>query len=251
MRRLARVLGSILLVVVLLLVVTREALDAPRPVAGPGPDGDALARRMEAAVNVEAWEKTGAVTWVFAGSHRHLWDRVRGLDMVTMGQDRVLVDLGKQVGRAFHGGRPVEGRRGEKLVAKAYAAWVNDSFWLNPVVKVFDEGVSRAAVVPAGEDTEKEGLLVSYSSGGLTPGDAYLWLLGPDGTPSAWRMWVSVIPIGGVKASWEGWITLATGARVSTRHQMGPVTLELSEVAGAATLEELVRGPDPFAPMMQ
>jgi hypothetical protein len=251
MRRLARVLGSVLLVVVLLLLVTREALDAPRPVAGPGPDGDALARRMEAAVNGEAWQKTGAVTWVFAGAHRHLWDRERGLDSVTMGEDRVLVDLGKQVGRAFHGEEPVEGRRGEKLVARAYAAWVNDSFWLNPVVKAFDEGVSRAVVVPTGEDAGKAGLLVSYSSGGLTPGDAYLWLLDPDGTPSAWRMWVSVIPVGGVRASWEGWTTLATGARVSTRHQMGPATLELTEVAGASTLAELAPGPDPFAPLFQ
>jgi len=251
MRRLARVLGSGLLVVVLLLLVTREALDAPRPVAGPGPGGDALARKMEAAVNVEAWRRTGAVTWVFAGSHRHLWDRERGLDMVTMGEDRVLVDLGRQVGRAFNGDEPVEGRRGEKLVEKAYAAWVNDSFWLNPVVKAFDEGVNRAVVVPTGEDAGKEGLLVSYASGGLTPGDAYLWLLEPDGTPSAWRMWVSVIPVGGVRASWEGWITLATGARVSTQHRMGPVTLELSEVAGAATLADLAPGPDPFAPMMQ
>lgn len=246
-RRLLRALGVLLIVLVGSVFFAGVAFDAPRPAATPGPEGDRLAERMMAAVNAEAWAKTGAVTWVFAGRNQHLWDRERGLARVRWGDTSVLVDLGKQVGRATRGGHPVEGRAGERLVERAYAAWINDSFWLNPVVKALDEGTSRAVVVPTGEDAGREGLLVQYASGGLTPGDAYLWILGPDGTPVAWRMWVSVIPVGGVRASWEGWITLSTGARVSTRHALGPVALELSEVAGAATLSELVQGEDPFA----
>jgi hypothetical protein len=100
-------------------------------------------------------------------------------------------------------------------------------------------------------DDGTRGLLVSYASGGVTPGDAYLWIVGDDGLPRAWKMWVTVIPIGGVQASWERWITLSTGARVATRHAMGPITLELTDVEGASTLGELEPGDDPFAALVE
>ncbi len=61
--------------------------------------------------------------------------------------------------------------------------------------------------------------------------------------PTAWRMWVHVIPIVGLAASWEQWATLSTGAKVSTLHRIGPVTMQLTDVAGAATLSELLRYP--------
>nr|MBK7066096.1 hypothetical protein [Deltaproteobacteria bacterium] len=57
-------------------------------------------------------------------------------------------------------------------------------------------------------------------------------------------MWVSIIPIGGLEASWEGWTRLSTGALVATRHQMGPKRMELRDVAGAETLAALVPGAD-------
>jgi hypothetical protein len=58
-------------------------------------------------------------------------------------------------------------------------------------------------------------------------------------------MWVSIIPIGGLEASWEGWIQLSTGAWVSTVHEVGPMTLTLTDVKGAASVMELL-GEDPF-----
>lgn len=250
MRRPLRVIGAAALALVALLFTARLVLSAPRPDATASAEGDALALRMAAAVNQQAWEGTGAVRWTFAGKNQHLWDRARGLDRVTWGDTVVLVDLSKQQGRVTRDGQPLTGSKADRLVAKAYAAWINDSFWLNPVVKAMDGGTTRAVVTPTDEDAGRTGLLVSYSSGGLTPGDAYLWLLDENDRPVAWRMWVSVIPVGGLRATWEGWTTLSTGAMVSTRHAMGPVDLELTDVAGAATLAELEPGPDPFAPLM-
>lgn len=248
MKRLLRFSAALLALLVLVALGARVALSEPLPQATFGPDGDALARRLEAAVNAEAWAGTGAVAWTFAGRNEHLWDRTRGLARVRWGGHEVLVDLGKVQGRAWNDGEELHGKKAEKLVKKAYAAWVNDSFWLNPAVKVFDAGTSRAIVPLDGEDAGRSGLLVQYDAGGLTPGDAYLWVLGPDDLPVAWRMWVSVIPIGGARASWEGWTTLATGAKVATTHEMGPVTLKITALRGASSLNEL-ENPDPFLPL--
>ena len=244
MRRLLRVLIVAALIIALLLGVATVAFGHPRPDAAPGPEGDAVAVRMTEALGQAAWDQTGAVSWTFA-SNSHLWDRTRHYSQVSWGETRVVVDLETQQGRAFHGDQEITDRRAVRLVKKAYAAWVNDSFWLCAPFKANDPGTNRAAVPVEGQD----GVLVSYSSGGLTPGDAYLWLLGPDGVPTAWRMWVSVIPVGGVEASWEDWVTLPTGARLATTHRLGPATLRLGDVRGAATLAELAPGPDPFAPL--
>ena len=35
----------------------------------------------------------------------------------------------------------------QKAIDTAYAYWINDSFWLNPLVKLFDDGVERALLV--------------------------------------------------------------------------------------------------------
>ncbi len=135
-------------------------------------------------------------------------------------------------------------------MATAYAAWINDSFWLNPVVKLRDEGVTVSLVQVERAAGPARGRLVEYASGGLTPGDAYLWIVGDDGRPIAWQMWVSVLPIGGAEATWSGWTELDTGAWVSTAHAMGPVHVALTGVAAAPTVGELEPGPDPFAALL-
>lgn len=214
-----------------------------RPVGVVGPDADARATRMIEAVDGEAWRATGAVRWTMLG-HTHLWDRERNLARVAFSGKEVWIDLHAKHGVAVQNGERLDGAAREKALEKAYAWWVNDSFWLNPVVKAFDEGTTRATV---GDN----GLLVAYSSGGLTPGDAYLWWLDEQGRPERWQLWVSVIPIGGATIGWEGWTQLSTGAWVATRHPAGPGAFELTDVAGAATLAELEPGDDPFAVLFE
>lgn len=219
----------------------------PTPAAGTSAeDADALAREIERAVGAEAWAQTGAVQWTFAGRNEHLWDKERHLARVRWKDTEVLLDLTRRDGQATVKGEPVYGDEAAELFEDAWARWANDSFWLNPLVKLFDEGTSRA-IVPL--DGGGQGLLLTYSSGGVTPGDSYLWILGEDGRPTAWKMWVSVIPVGGVETSWEGWQQLSTGAWVSTAHKGLGLTLEVTGVQGAATLAELTGGADPFAPL--
>ena len=229
-------------------VVLFSALRPPVPAGEAGPAAEALARQLVAAVDGDAWERTGAVRWTFAGRHHHLWDRQRHWARVRWDDVEAQVDLNTRRGQAWRDGQLLAPDEAAPLIEEAWKHWVNDAFWLNPVVKIFDPGTERRL---ARQKDGTTGLLVSYSSGGNTPGDSYLWLPGPDGLPAAWRMWVSIIPIRGLRASWENWITLATGARVATRHRILVFDLELEGVAGAETLSELDPGPDPFASMAQ
>ena len=221
-------------------------LSKPLPKGQTGPAADELARTIEKAIDKDAWARTGAVKWTFAGRNQHLWDRQRNLDRVAWGDAYVLCDLSKQTGVAFSKHVRVGGEAEKKLVAKAYAAWINDAFWLNPLVKLFDDGVTRRVVT---EPDGTPGLLISYSGGGLTPGDSYLWLL--PGSPAsaplrprAWRMWVSVLPIKGVENSWDNWTQLASGAWVATRHQVAKtsIKLEMTDVARHRDLERTGAG---------
>jgi hypothetical protein len=217
----------------------------------PGADADALAHRMERAVDAEAWARTGAVRFVFRGETRHLWDKARGLDRVELlARDEViLLDVGKKSGRAWRKGQEVtEPAARQKLVDKAYQRFCNDTFWFNPIVKLFDEGVTRTRVV----DERGESLIIHYASGGVTPGDTYHWLVGPGDLPRAWRMFVKILRIKGLETSYEDWTTLPTGAKVSRlRRAFGLTAVRFTEVAGAATLAELTPGADPFAAIVE
>ncbi len=215
-----------------------------RPAGAAGAEADAMARAVMEAADVAAWRRTGAVRWDYAGRQRHLWDRRRHLAQVFWSDIEVIVDLNSLKGRAWREGQEVTGAEAEALIDKAHGHWINDAFWLNPLDKLMDPSASRGVVV--GEDGQKR-LLVSYSGGGRTPGDAYLWRVGQEGLPDQWQMWVSILPVGGVEATWERWQTLSTGARVSTLHQTPILNLELTDVAGAADLATLLAGAeDPF-----
>lgn len=221
-----------------------KMISKPKPQGQPGPAADELAMKMMRAVNHQAWEATGAVSWNFGNRQEHLWDRKRHLALVRWEKNEVWINLSNRTGKAVKEGKVLSEKKARKLLDQAWSHWANDSFWLNPVSKAFDEGVERSLV-----ETESEGpaLMVSYTKGGDTPGDAYLWYLDQAGLPVRWQMWVTIIPVGGAEATWENWTTLDTGVKVSQKHELPVFTLELLDIKAASTLEELVPGPDPFA----
>ena len=212
-----------------------------------GLKADGLAREMMAAVDTRAWEQTGAVRWTFAGRADHLWDRRRGFARVEWSDARVLIDLDRRIGRAFVDAREVEGEGARELLDAAHAKWTNDAFWLNPIAKIFDPGTEREVI--RRRETGERGLLVRFTSGGRTPGDAYLFWIAGRGAPIRWQMWTSNLPVAGASATWEGWIQLKTGARISTKHETGLIAIELTGVEGAFTLAGLEQ-PDPFAELL-
>lgn len=248
--RFLKILAAILFGLVILLMGLAWYASDPRPEGVGGPAADAMAAKMEAAVNKDAWERTGAVTWSFFEEHHYVWDRTRDVVEVKWGDTRVLLRTADKTGLVYGKDGAITGADAESALTRAYGFWINDSFWLNPVAKLRDPGVTLSIVT---EDDGQEGLLVSYGSGGVTPGDAYLWNIDPDGLPIRWRMWVSIIPIGGITTTWENWIKLSTGALIATEHEAGGRVLTfLTNVAGAETLEGL-EGVDAatFAPLFQ
>jgi len=232
-----KILGAILILGIVGIAVAIYSMNEPRPEGIAGPEADALARSMEAAVNKEAWDRTGAIRWSFFDQHHYVWDRRRGLVDIRWGDSRALFHTADQTGRVWRQGKEQSPEDAAEGIKTAYAYWINDSFWLNPVVKFFDPGVERSLVEL---DDGRRALLVTYTSGGVTPGDAYLWIPGPDGLPAAWQMWVQIIPIGGIEVTWEGWKELSTGAKVSTEHEgWGRLMTFITNVEGAEDLDAL------------
>lgn len=235
----AVVLGGLIILTIVVGAVAHE----PRPDRGEtGPVAEAVADRMERAVDAEAWSRTGAIGFRFFGNS-HLWDKERGLSRVRWDDTEVLQHLDRRAGIAIVEGEVVHGARRDALIESAYQRFCNDTFWLSAHFKARDDGVTRSVVPLEGD---REGLFVEYASGGSTPGDAYLWVVGDDGLPREWQMWVSVLPIGGIRATWEDWITLPTGARIATMRRIGPFDLPIEDVEGGASWADIEPGTDPF-----
>lgn len=244
-RRIVIGCGGTILVAVGAAAFALFAVDEPRPPGEPSAEAEAVVDRVERALNREAWERTGAVAFTFSiTGTRHLWDRSRHLARVRWDDLEAQVALDDPSrGVAFRGGTRLGGSEARSVVRTGWERFINDSFWLCAPFKMRDPGTSRALTTIDGEPW----LLVSYASGGVTPGDAYAWRIGEDGTPIAWRMWVQVLPVGGAEARWEDWTTLPTGARLARRRVAGPATIEMRDLEAAETLAQLEPGPDPFA----
>ena len=54
---------------------------------------DTWAKKIEQAINKDAWDKTDIVTWTFVGRHHHIWDKKRKLHMLRKGDQTVIQSL--------------------------------------------------------------------------------------------------------------------------------------------------------------
>ena len=208
-----------------------------------GPRADSLAQKIMGVTNYDAWQETAIVSWTFAGKNKHIWDRKRKYSRVEWGKTIVIFNHTTKQGKAWEDGKPIEGEELAELIDEAWNNWANDSFWLNPFEKLYDEGTERAYVKT---EDGNDALLVTYTSGGDTPGDSYLWITDDTGLPIAVKMWVSIIPIKGIKFSWEDWQTFETGAKAAGLHKLSFIKLKLTEIKAASSVSEFSEE-DPFA----
>lgn len=230
MKRFLKIIGAILGILVLLILLFLWNTSEKLPQGKSGSDADALAHKMLKALNQEAYESTRYLEWTFRGKNQYRWDKAMGICHVKWDDVKVvlhLTDPDRSV--VTKSNQPMSSEDTKKAVDKALASFNNDSFWLVAPYKVFDEGVQRK-IVDLEDGTQA--LLITYTSGGTTPGDSYLWLLNANGFPNAYKMWVDIIPVGGVEATWDDWMVSESGAFLPKSHKLGPMTLDMGAVKG-------------------
>ena len=228
MKKIFTVIGFILLILILILSAAFFKFNEKLPVGEKGEKAEALAQKMLQAVNKTAWDSTNIITWTSRSGNNFIWDKQRNLTQVEWKNNKVLLNVSKISGKAWENQTEVtDPAHTQELIQKAYKFFINDAFWLNPVVKIYDDGVERS-IVNLADGTE--GLLVSYKSGGITPGDSYLWIVDDNGLPKAWKLWVKILPLGGIEFSWADWITLPTGAKISTLHNLKSTSFSIPEL---------------------
>ncbi len=222
---------AIFIVLILIGAVAVWQVSEPRPVGQRGAKAEALADQVLAAIDIEAWDSISIVSWTFADAHHFIWHKKHHVAQVKWDAYEVILNLNTPDGEATKNGTALSGNEKSKAIEKAYAHWCNDSFWLNAPSKIRDGGTERS-LVKMKDGTEA--LLVEYSSGGVTPGDAYLWVVDDKGLPLYCKMWVSIIPIGGLKATWENWSNI-DGASIATLHKTGQVSIAITNLSSGTS----------------
>ena len=239
-----KIIGLIGFLFLILSFVLYPIVMTSRPEGVKGEEADKLAKKMLKALNSEAWDNTRLVSWDFPGGHHYLWDKNRSLVHVCWKKNEVFLQINQRDKSVVLKNGEVLSQGSEELIEKAWKYYCNDSFWLTAPYKVFDEGTSRSIVK---DKNGEQQLLITYDSGGVTPGDAYLWKLNGEGIPVSFKMWVSIIPIGGLKASWEGWEDFSTGVSFSTKHKLlFLINIKLKNIKTGNSFEDIGLKTDPF-----
>ncbi len=199
------------------------------PRGNPGTAAEELTQQMLKAAAYEKWQKeTAAVSFSFRGKHDIFWDKSRNLVEVKWSGwfDDYFVQFNKKTFASIvkvDGKVITDPKERKELTEKAYSHFINDTFWLNPAFHILSPGTKRSVV-------ENKKLLVTYSSGGVTPGDSYLYEVDEGYRIKNMKMWVSIIPFKGVTASFSDYKTTETGLPIAVSHSLMIFSIDLKDL---------------------
>ncbi len=229
MKKLFKILLSVLGLLIATLIVLYLIYNKPLPKSEISNDADVLAQKMLDELHYNKYKNARYFEWSFAdGSHSYKWDKKAGIVIVKW--DDYIVDLNLNdtyLSIVTKKDKEVTAKEAKEVLNTAWDYFNNDSFWLVAPYKVFDKGTTRSIV--NFEDGTK-GLMITYASGGTTPGDSYVWKLDANGFPESYQMWVKIIPIGGLKATWDNWKKMENGVYLPSSHKLGPITLSMGDI---------------------
>jgi hypothetical protein len=221
----------LVLIVLLLLVYVKWTSTIPKPMTTAGEQAELLTAKVYQALNKPAWDSTAWVSWTYAGRNNYLWNKAGNEVRVRSKELEVILNLNDLSATATKSRAQLSGDELEKARVWAWKNFCNDSFWLIAPYKITDEATQRSI-------SQSGGLMVTYPSGGVTPGDTYLWSFNQDGVPTDWHMWTSILPLKGLHSTWEEWVTLPTGAKISTTHRIaGLLTVHVTDLEAGATFD--------------
>jgi hypothetical protein len=223
MRRTIKKIIIALIVISLGLVLVIQWLSKPLPESFTGLEADQFARDVQEALNITGYEALGEIQFSFR-DHHYLWNKTEERVLVSWEDYQVDLILSEiENSKILQGGK--ESNRAD-LIEKAKASFYNDSYWLVAPFKFFDPGVVRSLVET---DNGSKALLITHTSGGVTPGDSYLWYFDEKLVPTHFELWVSIIPIKGVSATWSSWVS-KQGVLFSTFHKLGPLEITIGDL---------------------
>ena len=222
MKKFFKILGSIFFVLIATGAIFYLFKNEPLPKGEQGKEADTLATKMLNALNYEAYENTEKIAWNFRNDHFYKWNKQENVVAISWANYKVILHTNNQKKtEVFIDDKRVENT---EIIKKATDFYNNDSFWLVAPYKVFDTGTERRIVKYEGKDA----LLITYTSGGSTPGDSYLWILNENHLPTSFKMWTNIIPIGGLSATWSDWKNTESGIKLPTKHRLSLFGLEIS-----------------------
>lgn len=212
-----------LVVISLGLVLVIQWLSKPLPESITGPEADGLARDVQEALNITGYKALNEIQFSFR-DHHYLWNKAEERVLVSWEDYQVDLILSEtENSKILQGGK--ESNRID-LIDKAKAYFYNDSYWLVAPFKFFDPGVVRSLVET---NNGSKALLITHTSGGVTPGDSYLWYFDENLIPTHFELWVSIIPIKGVSATWSSWVS-KQDVLFSTFHKLGPLEITIGDL---------------------
>lgn len=227
MKKAFRILAIIVLGLFLILFVGKLILEEELPEGVSGLDADYMAERMMSSLGKHAWDSTPGVSWTFRGTHHYDWDMENHVVGISWDDKEVALQPAMKSGIVANG-QDYTGAEIKEIVDTSWEFFNNDSFWLYAPFKAFDPGTERSIVTLK---DGRQGLKITYTSGGSTPGDSYVWILDDEYRPVAVKMWASILPIGGMEFTWENYTYLSTGVMIAQDHWLyGIVNISLTDI---------------------
>lgn len=246
MKKFFKITVSIIVILAIVLAVILYFTSKSLPKGDTGSKAEILTDKIQKAVNQKGWDSTAAVSFSFMGSHHYLWDKKKNLVQAKWGNIKVIYNNKTMEGIVYDSNNVLVDDAKINAIATANKYFNNDSFWLIAPFKLRDLGTTRSLVI----QDNQEALLVTYNSGGTTPGDSYLWLVDDNYVPTAWRMWVSIIPVGGLETSWEDWTVFPNGVKIAKKHKT-LFDVKLENVKIGKSIEEINNGVNPFTDLIK
>ncbi len=228
MKLIKRISIGVLLALTIIISTTYILLNKELPDGVSGIEADNFAKKILQTIEHQKYLDTQYIQWSFRNKHHYKWNKKAQSATVRWDDYLVTLDLKAPLSNSIvQQPSPLSPEERNKLINKALSFFNNDSFWIVAPHKLFDHGTSRKLVTLK---NQKKALLITYNTGGTTPGDAYLWHVDDNYRPTRYQMWVSIIPIGGLEASWDSWKQTESGTFLSQKHQLLGLEIPISNL---------------------